>query len=98
MSKDIYQECTDTIIKVMENNPKQWESGLSGLISDMPIRSNNEYYKGINIILLNISASKQGFASNQWLTYKQAQSVGGNVRKGEKGTGIVFYKSLVIKD
>jgi len=92
--RDIYQECTDTIIHALENDPGKWKSGLSGLLSGFPIRNNGEYYKGINVILLSISAMKNGYGSDQWLTYKQAKSIGANVKKGESGTGIIFFKVL----
>ena len=92
--RDIYQECTDTIIQALESNPEKWQSGLSGLMSGFPIRSTGEYYKGINIILLSIAAMKNGYGSDQWLTYKQARDIDANVRKDESGTGIIFFKML----
>jgi antirestriction protein ArdC len=47
-------------------------------------------YRGINVFLLWSSPYNSPF----WLTFKQAQELKGNVRKGEKGTQIVFYKQL----
>src|SRR3546814_18761735 len=41
---------------------------------------------------------RQGFASPYWLTFKQALALGGNVRKGSKGTTIVYANKLVVKD
>src|SRR3546814_16807615 len=41
---------------------------------------------------------RQGFASPYWLTFKQALELGGNVRKGSKGTTIVYANKLVVKD
>lgn len=62
---------------------KPWRSSSSrwaeNLISRKP-------YKGINQFLLHIS----DHSSPYWLTYKQAQELGGNVRKGEKGTPVVY--------
>ncbi len=51
-------------------------------------------YSGMNIMLLWCSASKQGFGDSRWMTYKQAQAVGGQVRKGEHGTTAIFYTTL----
>jgi len=45
-------------------------------------------YRGINLFLLALA----GYGSQYWLTYRQAQALGGNVRKGEHGTKIVFWK------
>ncbi|MEI4920172.1 ArdC-like ssDNA-binding domain-containing protein, partial [Klebsiella pneumoniae] len=51
-------------------------------------------YSGMNIMLLWCSASKQGFSDSRWMTYKQAQAAGGQVRKGEHGTTAIFYTTL----
>jgi antirestriction protein ArdC len=45
-------------------------------------------YRGVNVFLLQCSA----YGSNAWLTYKQAQDMGAQVRKGEKSSPIVFWK------
>ena len=47
-------------------------------------------YRGVNVFLLWSTPYSAPF----WLTYKQAQEMGGTVRKGEKGTAIVFYKQF----
>ncbi len=49
-------------------------------------------------MLLWCSAAKQGFQDERWLTYKQAQELGGQVRKGEHGTTAIFYKTLEKED
>nr|VXZ82818.1 DNA primase TraC [Klebsiella pneumoniae] len=51
-------------------------------------------YSGMNIMLLWCSASKQGFSDSRWLTYKQAQAAGGQVRMREHGTTAIFYTTL----
>src|SRR5215471_7564866 len=45
-------------------------------------------YRGINVFLLAL----QGYGSQYWLTFNQARQLGGNVRRGEHGTKIVFWK------
>ena len=49
-------------------------------------------YRGINIWLLALATAMCGYDDPRWLTYKQAQQLGGNVQKGEKSTWIVFWK------
>ncbi|EMI21003.1 antirestriction protein ArdC [Rhodopirellula maiorica SM1] len=39
-----------------------------------------------------------GYASDYWMTFKQAKSAGGNVRKGEKGSLVTFWKLYDTKD
>ena len=51
-------------------------------------------YRGINTWLLALSTSVGGYVDPRWLTFKQAQNLGGNVKKGEKSTWIVFWKII----
>lgn len=71
--------------------PWQRVSGISGLPSNY---ATGVAYSGMNIMLLWCSASKQGFSDSRWMTYKQAQVAGGQVRKGEHGTTAIFYTTL----
>jgi len=56
----------------------------------------NAYYRGINILLLGLSAHQQDFDTHYWATYRQWKMKGGMVRKGQKGTMGVFYKNRTI--
>lgn len=51
-------------------------------------------YRGINSVLLWIESQAAGYASPHWATYRQWTTRGGQVRRGEAGTMIVFWKSL----
>ncbi|WP_444878349.1 ArdC family protein [Citrobacter koseri] len=94
---DIYQTVTDSIIEALEAGVKPWSCpwqrapGMSGLPSNY---ATGAAYSGMNIMLLWCSASKQGFSESRWMTYKQAQATGGQVRKGERGTTAIFYTTL----
>lgn len=94
---DIYQTVTDNIITALEAGVKPWSCpwqrvpGMSGVPSNF---ATGIAYSGMNILLLWCSASKQGFGDSRWMTYKQAQAVGGQVRKGEHGTTAIFYTTL----
>ncbi|WP_033577462.1 ArdC family protein [Dickeya chrysanthemi] len=94
---DIYQTVTDSIITALEVGVKPWTcpwqrvQGMSGLPSNF---ATGIAYSGMNIMLLWCSASEQGFGDPRWMTYKQAQAVGGQVRKGEHGTTAIFYTTL----
>jgi antirestriction protein ArdC len=59
--------------------------------------STGRTYSGINILLLWSAAIEQGRPSQRWLTFKQALALGGNVRKGEKGTMVVYADTFVPK-
>ncbi|MEI7306171.1 ArdC family protein [Pectobacterium atrosepticum] len=94
---DIYQTVTNNIIAALEAGVKPWSCpwkrvpGMSGLPSNF---ATGIAYSGMNIMLLWSSASEQGFGDSRWMTYKQAQAVGGQVRKGEHGTTAIFYTTL----
>ena len=84
---DIRQQITDDIIKAMEAGTPPWRKSWSsgGLHLNA---SSGQCYKGINQVILAMAAP----ASNgdvRWLTYKQAEYMGLQVRKGEHGTHIV---------
>jgi antirestriction protein ArdC len=56
-----------------------------------------KFYSGINVLILWDAASKRGYASQEWLTFRQALSLGGHVRKGEKGTAICYADRFIPK-
>ncbi|MGI2799920.1 ArdC family protein [Photobacterium damselae] len=49
-------------------------------------------YKGGNALYLQAVQNENGYDDPRWMTYKQAQTVGAQVRKGEESTEIVHYK------
>lgn len=51
-------------------------------------------YRGVNILSLWIDASRKGFPSAKWASYKQWQTLGAQVRRGQTGSLIIFYKAL----
>ncbi|HDF2330381.1 TPA: DUF1738 domain-containing protein, partial [Morganella morganii] len=94
---DMYQTVTDNIIRALEAGVKPWVCPWTGngAASGLPANfSTGTAYSGINIMLLWSSAAEQGYTDPRWLTYKQAAEQGGQVRKGEHGTTIIYYKML----
>jgi antirestriction protein ArdC len=89
----VYQQVTDRIIEELEKGAAPWiKPWKAGSNEDQNIVS-KKGYNGINRLILGMS----GFAAPYWGSFKQWQALGGNVRKGEKGTMIVFY-SPIVKD
>jgi antirestriction protein ArdC len=90
----IYQAVTDRIIASLKAGVIPWEKPWNTpRFTGGPFPRNfytGKPYRGINILLLWSS----DFSSPFWLTFKQAQELKGNVRKGERGTPIVFFKQL----
>lgn len=93
---DIYHAVTDRIITAMETGvakgERRWQgAGQLGLPCNV---QTGKPYSGINVLILWMAARSAGYTSNHWLTYKQTQTLGGRVRKGEKGELCVYYKTL----
>jgi antirestriction protein ArdC len=55
-------------------------------------------YRGINTLLLGIEQIEHGYTSPAWTTFKAAADKGAYVRKGEKGTTVVFWKPIKVTD
>lgn len=95
-SFDLYQVVTDQIIDAMESGlvpwRMPWDPGKS-IVSHRNAVSSRPY-RGINVWLLMVSAHRNGYSDPRWLSYKQAQELGGSVRKGEKSTMVTFWKKL----
>ena len=98
----LYQRITDQIIAELERGSlpwhKPWNAQHLGDRVLAPLRHSGERYRGINIISLWIAATTFGYASPYWMTYRQACELGGQVRKGEKGSPVVFASKLVKRD
>lgn len=95
---DTYQDVTDAIIAQLEAGTRPWQKDWQGGSLSMPRRFTGTPYRGINVLLLWASAMQQGLTGERWFTFKQAKDLGGKVRKGAKGTRIVFFKPLEIRD
>lgn len=87
---DIYEEVTAQIVAALEQGVTPWiRPWKNGAPQDTPHNAvSGREYNGINLFLLSLSP----YQSQGWLTYKQATELGGNVRKGERGTTIVFWQ------
>jgi antirestriction protein ArdC len=89
---DIHQAITDQILAAMEDakttGRRLWDSQPS-----LPLNlTTNKPYSGINILTLWAAGLSHNYRSPFWLTYKQAEAMGGQVRKGETSTLCVFFK------
>jgi antirestriction protein ArdC len=81
-----YDVVTESIIKQLESGVAPWRKPWR---TEMPANLvSKKEYRGINIFLL----ACLGYGSRYWLTYRQAQALGGSVRNGEHGSKVVFWK------
>jgi antirestriction protein ArdC len=100
--KDIYAQVTARIVADLEKGVRTWSQpwttgGFGGEVT-IPIRHNRVPYRGVNVLLLWIESMQRSFGSPMWMTYKQAQLQGGQVRKGERGSMVVFASPIDITE
>ncbi len=85
--RDNYEAVTNRIIESLEKGVipwhKPWASGYYNART-------GRRYRGLNVPILALA----GFTDPRFLTFKQAQAMGGNVRKGEKGHCVMFWKLM----
>ena len=95
---DIYTRITETILAQLEQGTRPWAKPwnaehLAGRIT-RPLRAGGKPYRGINVVMLWLSATLKGYTAPIWMTYRQAQELGGQVRKGEQGTAVAYADKL----
>ena len=99
----LYYEITDKIIAELEAGCVPWVQPWGTSASKAPLAiprnaSTDRQYSGINILILWGAAIERGFTGQSWLTFRQALSLGGHVRKGERGITVVYADRFVPKD
>ena len=92
---DVYQIVTDQVIELLEQGKIPWQKPWRGGAAGMPKNAiSKKPYRGVNVFLLAMIQEFKGYDCPYWLTYKQAQELGGNVKKGEKSTLVVYWKPM----
>jgi antirestriction protein ArdC len=94
---DIYQEVTETVIKALEEGTAIWQCSWNSY--GLPKNAvTNTFYRGWNVFLLNFHTLKHHYVTSNYLTYKQANQLGGTIKKGEKGVKIIYWATIELKD
>ena len=96
----LYAEVTRTILEQLEAGGTPWRKDWRSMPSSgIPYNiASSRPYSGANVILLWLKAQQRGWSTLQFITYRQTQELGGNVKHGEKSTTVVFVKQLAVKD
>ena len=99
MKKEQSEEIALKFIAQLEQGNVPWKKPWSPCVG-VPLRNaiSKRPYRGINTLILGIEQMVHGYTSPEWTTYKAAAAAGGQVRKGEKGTHIVFWKPMKVED
>lgn len=98
----LYDEITNKIIAELEAGRvpwvQPWGSAAKASLALPKSAATGRQYSGINILILWGAATEHGFTGQSWLTFRQALSLGGHVRKGERGTTVVYADRFVPVD
>ena len=99
----LYDEITDKTIAELEAGRVPWVQPWGTAAAKAPLAmpqnaSTRRQYSGVNVLILWGSMIEHGFTGQSWLTFRQALSLGGHVRKGERGTTVVYADRFIPND
>lgn len=99
----LYDEITDKIIQELEVGRVPWVQPWGSASAKAPLAlprnaATGRQYSGINVLILWGAVIQNGFPCQSWLTFRQALSLGGSVRKGERGTSVVYADRFTPED
>jgi antirestriction protein ArdC len=94
--KDIYQRITDQIVAAIERGAGAWRMpwhGTGEAGTGRPVNAvSRRPYRGVNVLVLWAAAEVGAYPTGVWATYRQWSALGAQVRKGERGSLVVFWK------
>ena len=99
----LYAEITTKIIAELEAGRVPWVQPWGTAAAKAPLAmpknaATRRFYSGVNVLILWGSVIEHAFPVQGWLTFRQALSLGGNVRKGERGTTVVYADRFIPDD
>ena len=99
----LYDEITDKIMAELEGGRVPWAQPWGSAAAKAPLAmpknaATGRQYSGINVLILWGAVIEHGFSGQSWLTFRQALALGGNVRKGERGTTVVYADRFTPED
>ena len=98
-SPTIYDTVTAAIVKALERDPGKlampWHRGQSSLMPENAVTGTP--YRGVNVVALWAAADDRRYPAGRWATYKAWASIGAQVRRGETGTAIAFFKEYTVE-
>jgi antirestriction protein ArdC len=100
---NLYDEITGKILAELDAGRLPWVQPWGTAAAKAPLAmptnaATRRGYSGVNVLILWGAVISNGFPSQGWLTFRQALSLGGNVRKGERGTTVVYADQFVPGD
>lgn len=91
--KELAEKVTNEIIAELKLGNVVWQKSWHPLGGAARNYATNRIYSGFNQLYLSYKAQKNSYPTSHYLSYKQAQALGGQVRKGEKSTPVIYWKA-----
>ncbi len=88
----------DIIARIEAGVPPWRQPWRGGGDPGLPLRADGEPFSGTNLWVLAFVGAARGFSSPYWFTFKQSLAIGACVRRGEKGSPAILYKTRVVGD
>ncbi len=101
--RDVYADVTNRMIAALEAGTVPWHKPWRPGAGRPRSMSTGQPYRGVNVLLLGLTAGERGYASPWWGTFRQVQDRGGNVRRGENrengrgATQVVLWRDVESK-
>ena len=100
---NFYDDITNKIIAELEAGRFPWVQpwGTASAKAQLALPKNastGRTYSGINVLILWGEVFEKAYSGQSWLTYRQAAALGGQVRKGERGTTVVYADRFIPDD
>jgi len=92
VSDTIHTIVTERMIAALQRGTVPWRKPWQAATGQPRSMSTGQPYRGVNVFLLALTAAEDGYGSPFWGTYRQITGLGGQVRKGERSTLVVFWK------
>ena len=93
---NLYEEITAKIVAAIEAGAGEWRMPWhhDGASTARPINvASRKPYRGVNVVALWVAGQAVGYPTGLWGTYRHWQAVGAQVRRGERATTVVFWKT-----
>ena len=100
-NRDIYDQVASSILESLKEGVAPWRKSWTNSIPVLGTHKSivtGQTYSGINAFVTTIVAEKKLYNSANWGTFKQWQGLGRSVAKDQKGTPVLFYKNLEVKN
>lgn len=100
---NFYDDITNKIIGELEKGRFPWVQpwGTPSAMAQLAMPKNaatSRTYSGINVLILWGETIEKAYTGQSWLTFRQALALGGHVRKGERGTTVVYADRFIPDD